>query len=654
MYTDFFQLKEAPFSIAPNPHFLYLSRRHQEALAHLLYSIKGSSGFILLTGEVGTGKTTLSRCLLEQIPEHVDSALIFNPKLTPFELVASICDDLGVTYPEGVTLKNLFDHLNHHLLQTFSNNRMTVLIIDEAQKLSIELLEQIRLLGNLETNTQKLLQIVLIGQPELGEVLARPELRQLSQRITARYHIMPFQFSETVKFVQHRLFVAGCARPIFNRWSLFVIHRAAKGTPRLLNQICDRAMLGAYSRNVYTINAGIARSAIKEVMGEIQRYRPRMSISSVLLLIVLGVVGGLFFSWQMLGDASRSELFNRSGFIALFSVLLADKIEADKIEANKIEVNKTVVTPPVNSADKLPVKTLDKAGVAAVSEQAAPDSQKKMVTTIPAVSAVSTTVAAPIPVADVTLKTSQRITRMARSEFAAPTAQVSQQNTPLTSSRVAKHSLEHLLKITGNRHYQARIMSDYFALWGVSKQGSQSKMNCQNQAIKVGLLCSHLAGNWNALQQLEIPFMVNLKLPGNRYYSLLVIALGEKALKLKVGSKEVMVLFSSIEPYWYGHYLVVWRPTPGNRNLLRTGMSNTDVVWLREGLSRIQKAPIAAQEPMQFDQELEQRFKQFQKLIGLNPDGVAGMRSIIAMDALLKDPRRPLPSLGRIVAKRGG
>ncbi|MBD3647414.1 MAG: AAA family ATPase, partial [Pseudomonadales bacterium] len=203
MYDQYFGLKESPFSIAPNPRYLYMSERHREALAHLLYGIRTDGGFILLTGEVGTGKTTVCRCLLEQLPDNVDTAFVLNPKLTADELLATICDDLGIDYPDNVTIKGLVDRLNDFLLSSLEADRRTVLIIDEAQNLSADVLEQLRLLTNLETNQRKLLQIILLGQPELLELLSQPELRQLSQRITARFHLDALNREEVAEYIEH-------------------------------------------------------------------------------------------------------------------------------------------------------------------------------------------------------------------------------------------------------------------------------------------------------------------------------------------------------------------------------------------------------------------------------------------------------------------
>ena len=216
MYQHYFGLAEAPFSIAPDPRYLYLSQRHQEALAHLLYGVNGDGGFVLLTGEVGAGKTTVCRCLLQQIPASCDVAYIFNPKLTVEELLSTICVEFGIAYPPGnVSVKVFVDCINAYLLDAHARGRHTVLIIDEAQNLSTVVLEQMRLLTNLETNQRKLLQIILLGQPELALMLERPELRQLSQRIVARYHLGPLTRPEVAAYVRHRLEISGAQRQLF-------------------------------------------------------------------------------------------------------------------------------------------------------------------------------------------------------------------------------------------------------------------------------------------------------------------------------------------------------------------------------------------------------------------------------------------------------
>ena len=270
MYALFFGLQHPPFSIAPDPRYLFMSERHREALAHLLYGLDAGGGFVLLTGEVGAGKTTVCRCFLEQIPSHCDVAYIFNPKLTVGELLRSICDEFGVPHQPSVagveTVKDYIDPLNASLLAAHGAGRNTVLIIDEAQNLSADVLEQLRLLTNLETSERKLLQIILIGQPELRTMVASPALEQLAQRVIARFHLDALSAQETQQYIAHRLAVAGLQGPLpFSRSALRRVHALSRGIPRRINLLCDRALLGAYAAGVREVSARIVQRAAAEV-----------------------------------------------------------------------------------------------------------------------------------------------------------------------------------------------------------------------------------------------------------------------------------------------------------------------------------------------------------------------------------------------------
>ncbi|MDX1559178.1 MAG: AAA family ATPase [Marinobacter sp.] len=267
MYYDFFGFREPPFSIAPDPRYLYLSDRHKEALAHLMYGVQGQGGFIVITGEVGTGKTTVSRCFIENVPDNVDIALILNPRLSARELLSSICDELEIPHEISATIKELVDLINQDLLKAHAAGRHKVLMIDEAQNLSAEVLEQLRLLTNLETAEKKLLQIVLLGQPELQEMLALPELRQLNQRVTARYHLDAIGKEELPAYLRYRLSVAGMRGDIFSPRAVNRLYRESHGIPRLINLISDRALLGAYAEGEHEITADHIRHAAKEVRG---------------------------------------------------------------------------------------------------------------------------------------------------------------------------------------------------------------------------------------------------------------------------------------------------------------------------------------------------------------------------------------------------
>lgn len=303
MYAAHFGLTERPFSLAPDPRYLFLSDGHREALAHLVYGLQGG-GFVQLTGGVGTGKTTVCRALLDQLPAAVDVAMIFTPRLTAVELLSAICDELSISYPPGTTsLKVLVDVLAGALLDAHARGRRTVVIIDEAQNLSMEVLEELRLLTNIETTRDKLLQVILIGQPELVDLMERPALRQLAQRITARYQLRPFTFSETRAYIQHRLRVAGQRQLIFAPGALRVVHRRSGGVPRLINNICDRALLGAFGRSKRQVAAAMARTAAAEVSGSRGLRRWLQPAAAVLL------VAAVLFTAGMLGR-------NRLGYVA--------------------------------------------------------------------------------------------------------------------------------------------------------------------------------------------------------------------------------------------------------------------------------------------------------------------------------------------------
>jgi general secretion pathway protein A len=288
VYAAHFGLTERPFSLAPDPRYLFLSDGHREALAHLVYGLQGG-GFVQLTGEVGTGKTTVCRTLLDQLPPEVDVAMIFTPRLTAVELLAAVCTELHLDTPPGTTsVKLLVDALSRKLLDTHAKGRRTVVIIDEAQNLSMEVLEELRLLTNIETTREKLLQVILIGQPELVELMQRPELRQLGQRVTARYHLRPFAFAATKAYVRHRLEVAGQRESMFTRAAVWMVHRRSGGVPRLINNICDRALLGAYAGGKRRVTAGTIRRAATEVLGPGPgRYWLEAGVAATVVVAVL-------------------------------------------------------------------------------------------------------------------------------------------------------------------------------------------------------------------------------------------------------------------------------------------------------------------------------------------------------------------------------
>jgi general secretion pathway protein A len=335
MYASFFGLNEKPFSITPDPRYLFLSERHAEALAHLVYGINEAGGFIQLTGEVGTGKTTVVRSLLAQAPKNAEIALILNPRMTPAEFLLAICEELGITVAPASanSLKDLVDLLSRHLLKAHADGKRIVLVVDEAQNLAPEVLEQVRLLTNLETETQKLLQIILIGQPELRELLGRTELRQLAQRITGRYHLDPLSGDEAAAYVRHRLRVAGSTREIFTHGALREIQRLSGGVPRLINIICDRALLGAFTEDRHVAGASVVRRAAGEVLG--RSFQPR------------------WLPWLLGGGAAAAMVVSAVLLVPRFRGAPTNPAAASAASASPAQTPAPASAPPAPTLDQL-------------------------------------------------------------------------------------------------------------------------------------------------------------------------------------------------------------------------------------------------------------------------------------------------------------
>lgn len=343
MYKAFFGLSDNPFSIAPNPHYLFLSDRHREALAHLTYGLGETGGFVLLTGEVGTGKTTVSRCLLNQLPENTDTAFILNPSLTELELLATLCDELSIEYEKDPSLKQLTDLLSSFLLANHEKGRNTVLIIDEAQHLRAEVLEQLRLLTNLETDTKKLLQVILIGQPELQQLLRRQELRQLAQRITARYHLLPLTPEEVGLYVQHRLQVAGRHEPLFNRRSIKALHKYSGGIPRLINLLCERALMAGYAQSKVPIDHKMVISASAEVLGEdIKQTNYLLPLGIATAIGLTCVLGYLIFN--------QANLISPKGVESLQTPQVAQQESREEVTPTKLSSSQRVLNGAIDSS----------------------------------------------------------------------------------------------------------------------------------------------------------------------------------------------------------------------------------------------------------------------------------------------------------------
>jgi len=550
MYTSFFGLSEKPFAITPDPRYLFLSERHAEALAHLAYGIQEAGGFIQLTGEVGTGKTMVVRSLLQQLPANCDMALILNPRITPAEFLLAICDELHVPVPERLTssLKGLVDLLTRFLLDAHSRGRRVVVMVDEAQNLSPEVLEQVRLLTNLETATQKLLQIILVGQPELREVLGRSELRQLAQRITGRYHLEALSHAETLAYIRHRLRVAGATTDLLTNGALREVYRLSGGIPRIINVLCDRALLGAFTREEHRVTGALVRQAAAEVYG-----RPVMAPWLRWTAVAGGAVG-----------------------IALLAFAVWRALPAGSPSASP----------------GLPADTV----AAAISEDAAaPDAVEP---------GADDTAAAALP-ADV----------------------------PPSSD------LASLLALSAADTTTDSAFDELLGLWGATYEPGTTRP-C-DQVAEQGLQCVAQRGTIAQLKMIDRPAILALTDRAGTEHQVVLETLDGERATIALGGAKHDVTLAELTDFWFGDFLVVWRPSIPMAKVLRVGMRGDDVRWLREGLSQLEGVPADPANANVFDGELERLVQDFQRSRRLAVDGIAGIQTQLVLDSALGTPGAP-------------
>jgi len=569
MYYDFFGFREPPFSIAPDPRYLYLSERHKEALAHLMYGVQGQGGFIVITGEVGTGKTTVSRCFIENVPDHVDIALILNPRLSARELLSSICDELEIAHPVGSSIKELVGLINDDLLKAHAAGRHKVLMIDEAQNLSAEVLEQLRLLTNLETAEKKLLQIVLLGQPELQEILGLPELRQLNQRVTARYHLDALGRAEIEAYLRYRLSVAGLRGEIFTDRAIRALYRASHGVPRLINLISDRALLGAYAEGEHQITAPHIRNAAREVNGQNLPRRAGPSRKSHALMLAAALLMAIIMTtWLFIGlpgsGGPEPDAVAENQGRSLTGAI--ERVELDM--------------PVVELSEKLPE----------ASEQTSDSREEE-----------------PLP------------------EFEFPDQTI--------SLPVAFREL--------------------FELWGLEYRASESPVACEF-AEGQGLRCLQNKGARRSLEFLDRPAILQLRNGnGDSHYAVLSGLQDNRAtIELPSGRREVT--FSSLEPYWFGEFTVLWEAPAyilGDASGSAQGNERVaEQIWMGSRMMELASryAESRQEESRVNRMPIEEQVRWYQQQRGLTVDGIAGAMTIIQMNNDLESAVPRLTS-GRMV-----
>ncbi len=538
MYASFFGLNEKPFSITPDPRYLFMSERHAEGLAHLIYGVRETGGFIQLTGEVGTGKTTLVRSLLQQVPDSADVALILNPQLSRAEFLSAICEELGIVVnANNSSTKAQTSALNNFLLRNHGKGRKTILIVDEAQNLKVDVLEQVRLLTNLETAKQKLLQIILIGQPELRELLSRNDMRQLAQRITGRYHLEPLSRDDADAYIDHRLKVAGAVGEIFTKSAKRELYKLSGGVPRVINVVADRALLGGFTQELHQITRPLVRSAAREVYDRgsfWQRPWLRWAAMASAAAVVVGLVAWL----AVRPTAPASER------VAQASPTLS-VVDQDERANDPKALTQTTDSPRL-------------AGLLA-------------------------------------------------------------DNADATSTDVAFETL--------------------FDLWNV--EFTRGPQRACKQAESFQLFCLFQRGALSVIRGLDRPVILTLRDQDSVQHQVVLSGLGDEHALLVLGEEEHRITLSELSQYWFGEYLLVWRPENGEVKAFFPGMRDPAVKWIRASLSTIQGRPADPLGSELFDEGLEERVREYQRERRLTVDGLVGQQTQIAMNTDLGATNRP-------------
>jgi general secretion pathway protein A len=612
MYTQYFNLKQSPFSIAPDPRYLFMSERHREALAHLLYGIGSGGGFVLLTGEIGAGKTTVCRCFMEQIPENCKLGYIFNPKLTVEELLLTICDEFGVQLPPqgagAVSVKGYVDAINAYLLASHAQAKNNVLIIDEAQNLSAEVLEQLRLLTNLETSERKLLQIILIGQPELRTMLARPELEQLAQRVIARYHLGSLSEAETSAYIEHRLAVAGAAAIApFPRRLMALVHSLTKGVPRRINLLCDRALLGAYVENQPQVSRTILRRAAAEVFAGADAASATAGQGSWLApgarwpLVAAGVAGGVVVSallWQLAGRAPVAP-----------------------------------ATPAVAAARADGGVTARAAAPGAVTPAGTGASSGAIAGSAANMAAGTTAGAVAGTTAGGVAGTMAGAAASTRTGAPAGTSAGTAAGTSAAEAGIAD---------------KAAALRQLASLWGLAVTASDP---CA-AAARLNLRCLQTRGGIDDLRQLDRPAVLTLRdnpvIPG---YVVLTALDARGATIVAPGGKPERIGLDALAARLDGEFTTYWRAPHDWRDQVVAGDRGPDVDWLAQRLAQLYElAAPTANQPL--DAALRKRLREFQAAQHLKADGVAGPKTFIRLYQLggVQEPRLLAQSAGTAAA----
>ena len=625
MYHNYFGLTEAPFSIAPNPEYLFMTERHQEALVHLFHSIESDAGFVLLTGDVGTGKTTVCRSFLDKLPKDTNAAFILNPFLSGKELLRVICQELDIqNVPEKATLRESTDAIYRHLLNNHAQGKQTVLLIDEAQHLHFKVLELIRLLTNLETDTQKLLKIILVGQPELNDTLEKPELTQLSQRITARYHIHPLSFAETLSYIDYRLRMAGylSEKKLFPKRIVKKIYTLTQGIPRLINVICDRALLGAYAQNRALVDRKILAKAVQEVRGKhkLNAYHLLIKRGAIAVSLILGLV---LLSQMM---PLISTLLNDREIALVDQTNQAGQVDAVDLAGSTplASASSSATAPKLTSAPKLTVE-----------EQPLPTSLEYRGENTAFNSAIN--------------KGDNNRGDNNRGDNNSSDKKKAQSYINKAKDNILPLNVKKVIISDFYSHEETALSVLISALIpalkpAVNKNRASSHVNCLSIEADGWQCRSMEAADLADIKQYNRPAVVSITGDlGEIYYAPIIgltnIGLTDiertKPYAQLLGPKgKVTMPLAELRQRWGGSITYLWQPPVGFTNYIFFGSNAPLVDWLAKTFAVIdgRKETLAQHN---FNTLLKQRVILFQKNNNLAPDGIAGARTVLKLNEKL-------------------
>jgi general secretion pathway protein A len=583
MYLNYFGLSKKPFNITPDPSFLYLSDKHKEAFAHLLFCTDESSSFIVLTGEVGTGKTMLCRTLLDEGHANTRFALILNPMQSPQELLASACDEFGIEYPAQLATKSLVDALNAWLLKLNAKNEQAILIIDEAQNLDFATLEQIRLLTNLETETKKLLKIILIGQPELKTLLNKIELRQLNQRVTARYHLTALNAEQTAQYVIHRLRIAGARQLLFSAAALKALYRQSQGIPRRINVIADRALTGAYALQKPMVDASLIKRSAAEIknLENPHAQQTLFWVATAMLLIALTAGAFLqprFTDWLQEGPSA----------LAYETDMLTPEVTMVPAVANNVALPSETDSLPSTISD-LDEDSADIESRTA-TEEAPPENK---------LANISSNSKMPIPI-------SGHTDEIGETESALQTL---------------------------------------FSYWNLTLDASASINPCE-QAQQAKLYCLREEGSVEKLKLINRPALINYYDASGAAQQMIITGISADKVRVIQNDSEQQLSITELRKLWPGHFLSLWQAPPSGRTtVFAQESSQSDIDWLQQRLTRLALLPDIALHEHESRNLLAEAILSFQTDQHLYADGIAGKRTLLKIEEALEP--KITPTLGK-------